>query len=347
MAIDYVKAAATALRLITANGGPVDLVKLDRVPADGAKPWRAGGATDTTVSVQAVLLSYDETDIDGDIVRRGDRKALVAFTDANSTVAELAAQFTAANSEFLSVPSNASLQTGDIDFAVSGWIYNDSQANGRLYVTKGTGFAVQEYSLFNSAGTSYSLRLQNGSISITAPSFTGAWDFIVFWHDSVANTVSIQVNGGAIISAAYSGGVIASTDPFNLGGSSSGASHDGRMQGVTFHKRTLTASERTWLYNAGAGRHFCEYGSDMKTDLISYWILNESGGTRFDSHGSNDLADNSTVTIAPGLLFKCGADVLLFDDLIEQSGGKWRIENIDLLDPTGANGILYTLQLRR
>lgn len=80
MAINYVKAAATALRLITANGGAVSLVKLDRVPADSAKPWRAGGVTDTTVVAQAVLLSYDETDVDGDIVRRGDRKALVAFT---------------------------------------------------------------------------------------------------------------------------------------------------------------------------------------------------------------------------------------------------------------------------
>lgn len=41
MAVDYQKAAATALRLINENGRAVTLVKLGQVAADPAKPWRA------------------------------------------------------------------------------------------------------------------------------------------------------------------------------------------------------------------------------------------------------------------------------------------------------------------
>jgi len=35
---------------------------------------------------------------------------------------------------------------------------------------------------------------------------------------------------------------------------------------------------------------------DYSTNLVSHWILHEESGTRYDSHGSNDLTDNNTVT---------------------------------------------------
>ena len=40
--------------------------------------------------------------------------------------------------------------------------------------------------------------------------------------------------------------------------------------------------------------------SGLLVDLVSWWTLNESSGTRADSHGSNDLADNNTVASAAG-----------------------------------------------
>ena len=39
----------------------------------------------------------------------------------------------------------------------------------------------------------------------------------------------------------------------------------------------------------------------LPTNLVSYWELEEASGTRVDSHGSNDLTDNNTVTSATGL----------------------------------------------
>jgi hypothetical protein len=37
-----------------------------------------------------------------------------------------------------------------------------------------------------------------------------------------------------------------------------------------------------------------------KVGLVSYWALNEASGTRADSHSTNDLADNNTVTQGAG-----------------------------------------------
>jgi len=33
---------------------------------------------------------------------------------------------------------------------------------------------------------------------------------------------------------------------------------DGLIEEVAFYKRVLTAAERTWLYNSGAGRAYAE-----------------------------------------------------------------------------------------
>lgn len=43
------------------------------------------------------------------------------------------------------------------------------------------------------------------------------------------------------------------------------------------------------------------------TNLVSYWSLEESSGTRFDAHGSNDLTDVNTVGVATGKIGN-GAD---------------------------------------
>ena len=39
----------------------------------------------------------------------------------------------------------------------------------------------------------------------------------------------------------------------------------------------------------------------LADNLVSYWTFDEASGTRFDSHGSNDLTDNNTVTSSTGV----------------------------------------------
>lgn len=84
--VNYVSLAATAARLINKNGADVTLRKQSRTLDEPSKPWRGTDSSDTTVTVKAVLLSFRRKDIDGEIVRRGDRRALIAFDAAGSGI---------------------------------------------------------------------------------------------------------------------------------------------------------------------------------------------------------------------------------------------------------------------
>lgn len=177
-----------------------------------------------------------------------------------------AAQFTAANSEYLSHADNADLSTGNVDFTVAAWVYLDSKpASVMGFVTKGSGGSTTnaEYSL-QYLNTSDRFRLvvfdggSNAGAAVAnnlgSPS-TSTWYFVVAWHDSVADTVNIQVNNGTVNSSAYTFGSWDSTEPLWIGRSSSGY-QNGRIDAVGFWKRVLTAGERTSLYNGGAGLQY-------------------------------------------------------------------------------------------
>lgn len=77
------KFAATAQRLITRHGRVMTFSKLSRTPGTPTKQWR--GPSDAPASgyefqipATAVVVDYNEEEIDGDQVRRGDKRLLVA-----------------------------------------------------------------------------------------------------------------------------------------------------------------------------------------------------------------------------------------------------------------------------
>lgn len=76
--VNYASLAATAQRLIEANGRDVTLVKLSEVPADAAKPWRGTTDAPTEVTAKAVMRGYTKEEVDGDLIRRGDQEAIIA-----------------------------------------------------------------------------------------------------------------------------------------------------------------------------------------------------------------------------------------------------------------------------
>ena len=61
MAIDYVKAATTAARLVSENGRSVTFLRLDQTIDDSAKPWRGTSnprtVPDDTVTTSGVFVS--------------------------------------------------------------------------------------------------------------------------------------------------------------------------------------------------------------------------------------------------------------------------------------------------
>ena len=86
---------------------------------------------------------------------------------------------------------------------------------------------------------------------------TGASYFVVGWHDSVNNTLNIQVNNGTVNSLAWTAGVLNGSADFAIGARRDTAPlyFDGRIDAVGLWKRVLTSGERTSLYNSGTGCH--------------------------------------------------------------------------------------------
>lgn len=74
---DYSGNVALARKLIDKFGRTVTVEKSSNIPADSNREWR-GESASATLDVSAVLLDFDEADIDGTAVKRGDKRALVA-----------------------------------------------------------------------------------------------------------------------------------------------------------------------------------------------------------------------------------------------------------------------------
>lgn len=201
---------------------------------------------------------------------RNDSHGTNHLTDNNTVTQavgkiENAAQFTAANTEYLSVASNATLQTGDIDYTIACWVYLDSKTTYRLLVMK-DGFPTagqREYGLTYDFGadrfvfavfTATDVARQAVANSLGSPA-TGTWYLVIGWHDSVANTVNIQVNNGTVDSTSTGGALqAASTAPVTFGAASGFAFyHDGRLDEALFTKQVLSSEQRAALYHSTSG----------------------------------------------------------------------------------------------
>lgn len=186
-------------------------------------------------------------------------------TQAAGIVAN-AAQFTVANTEFLSEVDTAGLSGADKDFSIAGWFFLDSKTTLRIILSKGDwNLGVErEYIIFYNS-TIDRIQFQPSPDGVGSPVVSTAnsfgipplstWIFFVAWHDSVANTINIQINNGAIDSVAYSAGVFNGTKNFTIGSrDAAGAfSWDGRLDEIGFWNKILSAQERTDLYNGGSG----------------------------------------------------------------------------------------------
>lgn len=84
MAIDYVGLLAKVRALIRDNGREVTLVKHDNTPTDANKPWRGSTGSDTEKIVIGVIGTYKASEVDGELIIRGDKQLLVDGDNAIS-----------------------------------------------------------------------------------------------------------------------------------------------------------------------------------------------------------------------------------------------------------------------
>lgn len=177
-----------------------------------------------------------------------------------------AAQFTAANSESLSIADNAALSMGDIDFTVCAWAYLDNTGIVRDILAKHQSAGDQRAYRLNIQASNKAffyvdpLGTSIGEASVTANTFGAwgalAWHLVIAWHDATANTIYIQVDNTGVDSTGFSAGVFDNTVAFQLGNSGNDEFFNGRIDEAAVWKRVLTSDERSYLWNGGLGRTY-------------------------------------------------------------------------------------------
>jgi hypothetical protein len=205
---------------------------------------------------------------------RTDAHAGLTLTD-NNTVTQnpgklgSAAQFTRANNEWLQAADTDPVSHGDFDFTYQAWVYLDSDPGGGNSLTMVNKNQTPLDSngdwemLFRIAGSTrlatFGLGDSAATLTMVTASTFGAlnlatWYHILAWHDSVGNTINLQINNSAVQSAACTHGSFNGNGVLKVGGSDNGADrYDGRIDALARWNRVLTAQERTDLYGGGAG----------------------------------------------------------------------------------------------
>jgi hypothetical protein len=210
------------------------------------------------------------------------------------TAYDNAASFNGTN-QFLSNSSFA--QSGS--FTLSFWV-NTSPLGLIGVINKGLATSnVSDWALFK---TGTSLCFAGSSAGQQSPAIATIsltqWNFVVVTYDATSLVKSIQVNNGTVSSNAGTTAFSNTYSQINLS-CLNGSYFSGSMAGVGYWNRVLSASEVTQLFNSGAGRTYASLDTGLRTNLVSWWALNQNSVTA-DSHGTNTLTNNGTVT-APNI----------------------------------------------
>lgn len=190
-------------------------------------------------------------------------------TPANATgIVGNAAAFVAASSQQLSVASNATLQSGNIDHTVAAWIYPTAAPGSagilcKADVDSAANAAGYEWMLYTVGSKVRFLVAKGGngtgstnSYSVTSDvDFTlNAWNYVEGYYDAATGTVGVVVNG-TVKTGTSTTTPGTSTGAVRFGTVAAGSSYfGGRIDEVGFWKRLKTTDERAADFNGGAGR---------------------------------------------------------------------------------------------
>lgn len=216
---------------------------------------------------QSLVAYWDLDEVSG---TREDDIGSSDLTDVNTVTSASAKQsngavFDKANNEALTRASSAALQAGDISFGFFGWVNFAAVAGDNYIVSKDSASAGKREYILGLNGTP---RMQFGVFTATdsqknaiwgSASSTATWYFFVAWHDATADTVNISIDNGTPVSAATGGALQAASDAtFALGATAYDITvYDASctLDEVGYFKGYVPdADDRTFLYNAGAGR---------------------------------------------------------------------------------------------
>ena len=241
---------------------------------------------------------------------RADSAGSYTLTDTNTVLSSggyiegSSAFLVRANSERLAAANNTVLHPGNEDCSWSAWIKLSALTLTQPIMTIWDGGANQRSFLFyvsslNKLGIILSA---NGTVTAghalsTTSLASECWYHCAATYNSTTDDLKVYLDGKLETTVTAVGGMMStSTATFNVGASfntgSASAWFGGNIQDAAIWIGTeLSQAEVQSLASAFPVQ---------QSGIVSYWNLDEKSGTRVDSIGSNDLADNNSVLYGTG-----------------------------------------------
>lgn len=167
----------------------------------------------------------------------------------------------------LRAANDATLQTGDIDFMFTGWVYlHNGPTTYNIWSKWHEGTNDREYLFRMKPSGQLGWGVSRNGIIRTEVTYTTVlstftWYFVCVYHDSVNNQIGISVNNGSFTTLAHTTGVFTSPSSFTMSGDHDVLSpFDGCIDAVHFWKRILSPGEITEMYNGGSGKQIPPFG---------------------------------------------------------------------------------------
>jgi hypothetical protein len=142
------------------------------------------------------------------------------------------------------------------------------------------------------------------TVADTTALVTGTWYFVVAQHNAATDLIKIQVNGGTITTAACAHGLDQPASGYfsvgytpNLDGATGNDAMDGRVGPLGVWRSAegaggaLSTALMTALYNNGLPLEEADLAAAYDDELVAFWEMGESSGTRDDDHNSGSTFD--------------------------------------------------------
>lgn len=168
--------------------------------------------------------------------------------------------FSSAIGNWFSIPDNSDLAGGDFDFTVGAWGFPTLQGSVPSVMAKFPAAGNFEYNLLldnqDTNASYFKFYVSSDGTTLTNVTSTtpviNTWVYVIAWHDSVNNSLNIQVNNGQVDSIPYSAGVFHGTGDFYLGkDENNNGNWNGFLDEAFFTRRVLLPYERAALFNEG------------------------------------------------------------------------------------------------